>query len=127
MEEFPDTDACYDFLAQQKWADGYECIKCGCNTYCRGVKPYSRRCIRCRYDESPTANTIFHKLKFDVHLAFQMAHEIATSKKGSSCISLAERYGIQQKTAWLFRQKVQEAMVSIGKYPLLDVVHVDDF
>lgn len=48
-----------------------------------------------RDDESPTANTLFHKLKFDLHIAFQMVYEIATSQKGICSIALAVRYGVQ--------------------------------
>tara|TARA_R110002049_G_scaffold97782_2_gene238145 strand:- start:79 stop:225 length:147 start_codon:yes stop_codon:yes gene_type:complete len=36
-----------------------------------------------------------------------MLYEITTSKKGANSIWLAERFGVNQKTAWLFRQKVQ--------------------
>lgn len=56
-----------------------------------------------------------------------MLYEIATSKKGASSIWLAERLGVQQNTAWLFRQKAQKAMESSKKHPLDGEVHVDEF
>ena len=56
-----------------------------------------------------------------------MLYEIVTSKKGANSVWLAERFGLQQKTTWLFRQKVQEAMKSSLSYPLEDEVHVDEF
>src|SRR5699024_10855132 len=40
---------------------------------------------------------------------------------------LAERYGLNQKTTWLFRQKVQLAMKSSGLHPLQKDVYVDEF
>ena len=56
-----------------------------------------------------------------------MLYEITTSKKGANSIWLAERFGVNQKTAWSFRQKVQLAMKSSKQYPLEDEVHVDEF
>ena len=56
-----------------------------------------------------------------------MLYEIATSKKGASSVWLAERFGVQQNTAWLFRQKVQKAMESSREHPLDGEVHVDEF
>ena len=66
-----------------------------------------------------------HKLKFGIDKAFEMLYEITTSKKGANSIWLAERFGVNQKTAWLFRQKVQKAMESGELYSLELDVHVD--
>ncbi|SEM61718.1 ISXO2-like transposase domain-containing protein, partial [bacterium A37T11] len=65
--------------------------------------------------------------KFDIRKAFGMLYDITTSKKGANSIWLAERYGVNQKTSWLFRQKVQLAMKSGEQYPLEEEVHVDEF
>ena len=56
-----------------------------------------------------------------------MLYEITTRKKGADSIWLAERFGLNQKTTWLFRQKVQLAMESSGQHPLEGEVHVDEF
>jgi hypothetical protein len=70
---------------------------------------------------------LFHKIKFGIENGFEMADDIATSKKGASRIWLAERYGVKQTTAWLFRRKVQEVMKSSEQFPLEHEVHVDEF
>ena len=126
-DRFSDKQACYEFLADLKWKDGYNCGRCGSDTYIKGKQPASRRCGKCHYDESTTAGTLFHKLKFGIDKALEMLYEIATSKKGANSIWLAEHFGVNQKTAWLFRQKVQTAMKSSEQYPLEDEVHVDEF
>lgn len=125
--KFGTQDQCYEYLARIKWEDGYVCSKCGHIHYIKGKQPFSRRCKKCGYDESTTTNTLFHKLKFGIDKAFEMLYEIVTSKKGANSIWLAERFGIQQKTAWLFRQKVQLAMKSSDQFPLEEVVHIDEF
>ena len=124
---FGTKNECYKYLADLKWVDGYSCIKCGHDDYIKGKQPSSRKCRKCCYDESPTSGTLFHKLKFGIDKAFEMLYEITVGKKGASSIWLAEHYGVQQKTAWYFRQKVQQAMKSSGNHPLEGVVHVDEF
>ena len=124
---FKNKQDCYDFLAELKWRDGYNCKRCTGSTYIKGKQPASRRCRNCGYDESTTTDTLFHKLKFGIDKAFEMLYEITTSKKGANSIWLAERFGVNQKTSWAFRQKVQAAMASSEQYPLENEVHVDEF
>ena len=126
-KRFGTKSDCYAYLAELKWSKGYECRRCKATKYIKGKQPLSRRCSKCGFDESTTAFTLFHKLKFDIDKAFGMLYEIATSKKGASSIWLAERFGVQQNTAWLFRQKVQKAMESSKNHPLDGEVHVDEF
>ena len=125
--KFGTEDQCLSYLSEMKWGNDYSCIKCKNKRFIVGKKKYNRRCSRCGYDESPTANTLFHKLKFGIENAFEMTYDIVTSKKGASSIWLAERFGVKQTTAWLFRRKVQEAMVSSEQFPLENEVHVDEF
>lgn len=127
LSRFGREEDCLAYLSQEKWGGGYSCKKCQNTCYCKGKKPYNRRCTKCGYDESPTSHTLFHKLKFGVGKAFEMAYDIATGKKGASSIWLAERHGVKQMTAWLFRRKVQQAMKSSGRFPLEGEVHVDEF
>lgn len=121
-----DTD-CYKYLADIKWQDGYTCKKCGHTNYCHGEKPFSRRCTRCKYDESPTSGTMFDKLKFSLLVAFHIAFKISTKKKGMSSLELSEEYELRQKTCWSFKWKIQQAMKSSCMYPLEGQVHVDEF
>lgn len=126
-EQFGSADLCLQHLAELKWQDGFSCRRCCCDLYIGGKQPYSRRCKRCNYDESPTAHTLFHKVKFGIENAFEMLYDIATSKKGASSIWLGERFEVKQTTAWLFRRKAQTAMESSGQNPLTGDVHVDEF
>ncbi|NPD87062.1 IS1595 family transposase, partial [Lentimicrobium sp. L6] len=126
-ERFTTKEDCYNFLAELKWSEGYSCTRCDSHLFIKGKQPASRRCSKCGYDESTTTGTLFHKLKFGIDKAFEMMYEIVTSKKGANSIWLAEHFGVNQKTAWLFRQKVQVAMKSSEQFPLEDEVHVDEF
>lgn len=124
---FDDKQSCYQYLSDLKWVNGYNCIKCNHDDFIKGKQPCSRKCRKCGYDESTTSGTMFHRLKFGIDKAFEMLYEIVVGKKGASSIWLAEHFGVQQKTAWYFRKKVQLAMKSSGNFPLEGNVHVDEF
>ncbi len=127
-KRFPDEESCYNYLEEIKWEEGYVCKKCGHTNYCSGRKPYSRRCTTCcKYDESPTAGTMFDKCKFSLHLAFHIVFKLSTRKKGMSSPELSHEFDLRQMTCWEFKRKVQQAMRSSMRYPLTGTVHVDEF
>jgi hypothetical protein len=95
--------------------------------YGSGKKPYSRRCARCNYDESPTAGTMFDKIKFSLLIAFHICFKISTKKKGMSSLELSEKFSLRQKTCWEFKWKIQQAMISSRQHKLEGLVHVDEF
>lgn len=101
---------CLEYLIYCKWGSGYKCRKCGNLKFGRGKKWHHRRCTRCRYDESPTARTLFHKIKFPLTKAFGMVNELVLEEEGRSSIALAVKYRVCQETAWFFKRKVQQAM-----------------
>jgi hypothetical protein len=126
--QFQDDAACFEYLAAIKWPDEtYACNKCGHTKYCKGKKPFSRRCIRCRYDESPTAGTMFDKCKFSLLIAFHIVFKICTKKKGMSSLELSHEFELRQPTCWEFKWKVQQAMQSSKQHPLTGEVHIDEF
>ena len=111
-QKFGTNEQCLGYLANLKWRNGYHCLRCPSINYVKGKKGLNRRCKGCGYEESPTANTLFHNLKFDLSISFGMIHDIMLSKKGANSIWLAERYSISQNTTWLFRRKVQQYLSS---------------
>lgn len=124
---FKEDSDCYEYLSLVKWEAGFVCRKCNNDKYYKGEKPFSRRCLKCKYDESPTVNTRFEKLKFSILLAFHIAFKISTKKKGMSSLELSNEFELRQKTCWTFKQKLQEVMKSSLKSPLTGIVHVDEF
>lgn len=124
---FKTDEDCLGYLATLKWAEGYVCKRCENNKYCEGKKPHNRRCTKCRYEESPTAGTMFDKVKFSLLKAFHIAFKISTKKKGMSSLELSNEFELRQKTCWEFKWKIQQAMASSLQYPLEGLVHVDEF
>ena len=127
IREFQNDEDCMEYIASIKWQEGYKCKKCSNLNYCKGRKPFSRRCTRCKYDESPTVHTMFDKCKFPLLTAFHITFKISTRKKGMSTLELHREFGLRQKTCWDFKWKIQQAMKSSQAFPLEGEVHVDEF
>ena len=117
---------CEEYLASIKWEKGYCCRKCGHTKY-QVRKDFSRTCNICSDTESPTAGTLFHRLKFGLRKAFFICFEMTTTTKGLSASQVARRYEISRQTAHYFMQKVREAMKSSESHKMNDRVQVDEF
>jgi hypothetical protein len=124
--DFHSEEQCYAHLCKMKWGSGFECRKCQHTASVYGRTWYYRRCQKCFYDESCTAHTLFHKIKFPIVKAFWIVYQLSTMKKGMSCLEIARQYHIDKTTAWYFKRKVQEAM-QCSNMPLLQgFVQVDE-
>ena len=125
-ERFKTDLDCEEYLASLKWKDGYCCRKCGHKKY-QVRKDFSRTCNICGDTESPTAGTLFHRLKFGLRKAFFICFEMTTTTKGLSASQVARRYEISRQTAHYFMQKVREAMKSSESQKMDGKVQVDEF
>ena len=111
VEELFDSDEkCLEFLADLKWADGFTCRKCGNTNSCAGKSAYSKRCTRCKSEESATSGTIFHNCKFPIHKAFIIAYNVCKGKEDVSTYEFARRLALRQMTCWNFKTKIQTAL-----------------
>ncbi len=126
-DRFPDDYSCLAYLSELKWAEGYHCKKCGHTKFTIRKKNLARDCNRCHHVESPTAGTMFHRLRFGIRKAFGIVFEISATTKGMSASQVAKRCGISRTTAWSFMHKVRKAMQSSKKHPLEGDVQVDEF
>jgi hypothetical protein len=104
---YPDTLACYRFLETFKWENGFYCRKCYNDRFFEGAQKFARRCTRCGYNESITAYTIFHNVKFPVEKAFFITYLSVTGKKSSTLESLSTILDLRVNTVWAFKRKVQ--------------------
>lgn len=125
-KQFQTNADCYRYLIAIKWGKDYQCIRCGCKQSYKGRTYYYRRCRDCGYDESVTANSVFHGIKMPVLKAFYMVFRLTAKKKGMSTVELGAEVGVQQKTAWLFKRKVQAVMKKDKDDKLSGKVQVDE-
>ncbi len=104
---FPDDEACLAYLSAEKWDNGFVCRKCGHQHYCKGKKPFSRRCTRCKTEESATAHTPFHRCRISLREAFRIGWYCCNTP-GITSGSISEALGIRQMTCWKFKKKLMQ-------------------
>ena len=104
---------CLEILSQRKWKDGFTCRHCGNTNFCKGKTPLSRRCTRCKKEESATANTIFHRCKIPMKDAFKMAYLICHNTDIST-YKLSRIMNLRQMTCWKFKKKVTDCLEKGG-------------
>lgn len=126
-DRFSDDETCLAYLSDLKWSVGYICKKCGHIKFTVRKKNLARDCNRCHHIESPTAGTMFHKLRFGLRKAFGIIFEMSATSKGLSSSQVSKRYGISRTTAWTFMHRVRQAMQSSKKQPVVGDVQVDEF
>jgi hypothetical protein len=109
-ELFHSDEKCFEFLADLKWSEGFICRKCGNSNHCPGKTPHSRRCTKCKREESATTGTIFHNCKFPVSKAFYIAYNVCKGKEDVSTYEYARRLSLRQMTCWNFKTKIRHAL-----------------
>jgi two-component system, sensor histidine kinase LadS len=102
---YPDDESCSLYLEQLKWSTGYVCRKCNNDNYIKGKYDNSRRCSRCRYDESVTAHTIFFNQKFSLQKAFYMIFLILERREITE-EELASLVEMRRPTCGDFKRKI---------------------
>ena len=100
-------------LEQIVWPNGPRCPRCGGSeriTPVKGGRSGLRRCGPCKREFTVTVGTIFERSHVKLHLWFQAAHLMASSKKGISAHQLHRTLQVTYKTAWLMKHRLLEAM-----------------
>lgn len=123
---YPDDLSCYRFLEELKSSSPFICKKCFSGNSGKGKEMFDRRCTSCGYNESITANTIFHKLKFPIVKAFYLMYLVSNNKN----ISADEMSGIlelRRITCYNFKKKINERikMKASGKIESWDMLILD--
>ncbi len=116
---YADENSCLDYLSVLKWSKGYKCEKCGNGNFSKGPVPFSRRCSKCSYIESATANTIFYRLKFPIIKAFYMVF-LVSNRNEITADELSEKLSLRRQTCWAFKRKVLDS-IAVKKRPKSDI------
>ena len=112
-EKFGTREQCLVHIADLKLGNSYSCFRCQCKEYTKGYTFLARRCKNCKYEESVTANSIFHGVKFSLANTFLICYRMST-KKGMSSYAIAKEVGVTQKTSWIFCAKIREIIAFTG-------------
>ena len=99
--EFPDDDACLEWLKDQVFPDGIHCEPCGRVTKHHRVR--SRRsysCDRCGHHVHPTSGTIYHKSRTPLTKWFYATYLLSSVDPNIPITELQRELGVTYKTAW---------------------------
>ncbi len=105
IKTFPADKNVLRFIAELKWQDGYSCKKCGSTDWSEGTQYYARKCNTCKYEESVTANTLFHGVKFSLTKALYISLTTVINRESISVKQLAAEIDLREATVWAFRKK----------------------
>lgn len=124
-KEFPDDDACLEWLKGFLYPHGIECRKCGKVTKHHRVKSRkSYSCDLCGHHVHPTAGTIYHKSSTPLRLWFHALFLMSSTRCGISAKQLERQLGVTYKTAWRMFNKIRSMLAEGGK--LSGEVEVDE-
>ena len=121
---YTDEEKCLEFIALEKWKSGFICKKCGHTNFCTGKKPFSRRCTKCKSEESATAHTIFHHCKLSLPEAFKIAHLVCSNPNITSA-ELSRNMEIRQMTCLKFKKKIKECISKISNHDNGQHIEID--
>jgi transposase len=110
-EQFPDEDACLEWLKNTRWPNGIHCEKCKCVTKhhrISGRKVYS--CQFCGNQVSPCADTIFHGSSAPLRSWFYAMFLMSVTRCGISAKQLQREIGVTYKTAWRMFHQIRKLM-----------------
>jgi len=110
-QDFPDDDACLDFVVGLIYPDGVNCRTCGeirLHHRLSNRKAYS--CDHCGTHVYPLAGTIFEKSSTPLKSWFYAMFLISSTRCGISAKQLERELGVTYKTAWRMFNQIRKLM-----------------
>jgi transposase-like protein len=112
--EFPDDDACLEFLKEQRVPGGItvcESDKCGVERkHYRVTGRTAYACDHCGHHIYPLAGTIFEKSTTSLKLWFHAMFQMGSTKCGISAKQIQRETGVTYKTAWRMFKQIRTLM-----------------
>ena len=111
-EQFPDNDACLDWLKAKRWPEGViPCAKCKVDRKHHRVsgRP-AYACDYCGSMISPMAGTIFEKSSTALRTWFYAMYLMSATRCGISAKQIQRETGVTYKTAWRMFKQIRTLM-----------------
>jgi transposase len=127
-KEFPDDEACLEWLLARLYPDGIYCPKCERVTkHHRVASRRSYSCQFCGHHVHPTAGTIFHKSTTPLELWFYAIFVMSQTRCGISAKQLQRELGVTYKTAWRMFNQIRKLLADDeSDPPLSGTVEADE-
>jgi transposase-like protein len=111
-EQFPDDEACLQWLKEQRMPGGItHCDKCGIERkHHRVTGRPAYACDYCGTMISPMAGTIFHKSPTPLRLWLYVMYLMSATRCGISAKQIQRETGVTYKTAWRMFKQIRTLM-----------------
>ena len=133
MREFPDDDACLEYLWRTRYADDgvhAACPKCeterSFKKYATSQQRQSWTCTACGWHIHPTAGTIFHKSSTSLQLWFYAMYLMSSTRAGISAKQIERELGVTYKTAWRMAKEIRQKLMVQDEEPMTGPVEADE-
>jgi len=124
--DFPNDDACLEWLKDSLYPNGIFCEKCGRITkHHKDAKRPSYSCDYCGHHVHPTAGTIFEKSSTPLKLWFHAIFLMSSTRCGISAKQIERETGVTYKTAWRMFKQIR-SMLDEDTRPLSNKVEMDE-
>jgi len=110
--QFPDNDACLDWLKAERWPEGLiPCKKCGEDRkHHRVTGRPAYACDYCGSMISPMAGTIFEKSSTSLRTWLYAMYLMSATRCGISAKQIQRETGVTYKTAWRMFKQIRTLM-----------------
>jgi len=110
--QFPDNDACLDWLKAERWPSGLiPCDKCGTDRkHHRVTGRPAYACDYCGSMVSPMAGSIFEKSSTSLRTWFYAMYLMSATRCGISAKQIQRETGVTYKTAWRMFKQIRTLM-----------------
>jgi len=126
MRMYGTEDACLEALINARWPVGFSCPRCDHRKCWRHVKRRLIECSACGHQTSPTAGTLLHGAKLELHKLFLLLYLLVAEKDGSNARQLQRQVGVNYKTARLWTLKFRDMLHGRDKDKLTGRVEIDE-
>lgn len=126
MTMYGTEEACFEALISARWPNGFCCPRCA---HTKGWRHHNRRlieCAACGHQASPTAGTLLHMAKLDLHKLFLLLYLLVAEKDGANAKQLQRQVGVNYKTARLWTLKFRDMLHGRERDKLVGRVQIDE-
>jgi len=125
-QRFLNDAACWEYLSQSRWPEGFRCPKCDCSRSWWLPSRHAHECQQCGHQASVSAGTILHRSHLPIQDWFWAAYLVATHTPGISAKQLQRQLGCSYETAWFVLHRLRRGMLNDKRSLLRGRVEADE-
>jgi uncharacterized membrane protein YtjA (UPF0391 family) len=125
-DRFSTEAACFEYLRQRRWPQGFICPRCGAGEAWHTDRRFYRG-WRCELEMSVTAGIIMPRTRKPLRLWFRAMWQTTDQKFGSHALGMQRILSLgSYHTAWQWLHKLRRARVRPHRERLNGVIEVDE-